>query len=113
MLKLVRIKYPFIEQPNVFKERPAILLTKPFGQYNLVVVAFITSQLTEILPTDVWIKRTHLEFAKTGLAKDSLIKIHKLSSIEPKHILGIIGELPEDLELEFKQKFKIVFANCI
>jgi len=36
-----------------------------------------------------------------------------LSSIEPKHILGIIGELPEDLELEFKQKFKIVFANCI
>ncbi len=113
MLKLVKIKYPFVEQPSIFKERPALLLTKPFGKYNLVIVAFITSQITEILPTDVLIKLSHREFAKTGLAKDSVIKIHKLNSIEPKHILGIMGELPQDLDLEFKRKFKIIFTNCL
>ena len=43
MNKIIVVKFPFIEDPEQYKLRPVLCLTKATGKYKLVVVAYTTT----------------------------------------------------------------------
>lgn len=106
MIKIASVKFPFVDQPDKYKKRPVLCLTQPQGKHRLIVIAYITTKQTENLETDVFLSSADKEFDKTGLGYDSIIRLHKLTSIEAKDIEQYIGILPENIEHQTKKTLK-------
>ena len=92
--KIVQIRLPFIEKTGS-KNRPALVLSEPLGKHNVLVVAYITSNIDSIEHTDVPILSNEPDFEMTGLKFDSLIRLSKLATVSYTSIEGIMGVLPK------------------
>ena len=103
------VKFPFIDNINKFKERPAFCLTKPVGQYKNLVVSYITTNIYKIDETDILIDSKNKNFKLTNLEKTSVIKLHKLTTIGLEIVIGEIGKLPDDLHKKLKKNLKTLF----
>lgn len=108
---IVEANFPFLEEVR-FKKRPALALTQPVGKYKIVICAFITSKIPkEILNTDILIDSEGCEFEKTGLLNTSIIRLHKIASLQAnKYISGKIGKISSKQEKEVKQKLAKFFS---
>ena len=92
------------------KVRPAICLTRPIGNYNHVVIAFITSQIPKSLnKSDIVVEKGIKNFAKTGLKVSSTIRLHRLITIPADIIKRELGKVSNEIEKEIKQKLKGLF----
>ena len=109
MFKIVSVNFPFLENPQTTKARPALCLTKPTGKHYIVIVAFITTQTDEVLPTDVRLAPEERAFHTTGLKRASLIRLHKLTSVTLASIQGEIGTLSTAWERDVKTKLQQLF----
>lgn len=109
MLKIVRVDFPYLDNPKKFKARPVLCLTKPVGRYKLLVISYITTKLDEKLPSDVHLDSKKPYFAKTGLKFSSVIKLHKITTISLGSIKCDVGTLPSDKKSEIRQKLKKFF----
>jgi mRNA interferase MazF len=79
--KIVLVPFPF-DDFSLTKLRPAVCLTEYIGNFNQVIIAFISSRIPQyLLPTDVLINMNEPGFEQTGLAFSSVIGIHKLATI--------------------------------
>ena len=107
---IVEVDFPFLEKIKS-KKRPALALTNPVGKYKIVICAFISSKIPkELLATDILIDSQSFDFEKTGLLNTSVIRLHKLASLQVNnYIFGKIGEIGLKQEKEVKQKLKILF----
>lgn len=107
---IVEAYFPFAEKLE-YKKRPVLALTKPIGDYQLVICAFISSKIpSKLLPSDVVLSDNSSDFAKTGLLQTSVIRLHKLTSLDSTiFITGQIGTLPKTYETEIQQKLKALF----
>ena len=75
--KIVLVPFPFDDFSNT-KVLPAICLTDKISKYKHVVIAFITSQISNATEeTDI--KITNIE--NTGLKTSSAIKLHRIVTI--------------------------------
>ena len=109
--KIVLVAFPFDDFTNI-KVRPALCLSNTIGRYEHVVIAFISSQMPEeLLETDVVIKKEHPEFATTGLAVDSVIRIHKLVTIPKNLIKRELGTINTFLQNEVQQWIDRLFQS--
>lgn len=105
--KVILVQFPLSETDYV-KVRPALCLTKPTGQFNHVLISFITSVLTskdEKLITDILVPKSE----ETGLKQDSTIRLHKITNIALSSTtfqFRQIGQLPQDLIAQTKQKLR-------
>jgi len=87
--------FPFSDLTTT-KRRPAVIVSST--DEHEVIVAFITSQPKKATsPTDLIVETSHLDFAATGLKKDSAIRLRKLCTIERTIIYGEIGEASQTL----------------
>jgi len=108
MYQIVKLNFPFADNIDKAKPRPALVITPSFGKYNQLIVAYITKNFDEILETDVFIDANEEDFHLTGLRSTSLVKLHRLITITPSQ-LGIVGILPKKHIPDVKKKLLEVF----
>lgn len=107
--KIVLFPFPFDDFSST-KVRPVICLTNEIGIYEHIVVAFITSNIDNKNDNlDIILEKSDLEFNKTGLSVDSIIKLHKLVTIPKKLIKRQLGKLPDKFDETLKNKLKELF----
>ncbi len=85
---VVLIKFPFTDLSGS-KLRPALVLVE---SGNDIVVAFITSVLTERFDGDIPLVKSD----QNGLKKDSTLRLMKLATLSRDLIAGKIGSLSEE-----------------
>ena len=111
-LKIVSILFPYTDNPSQKKQRPALLLTKPRGKHNQVVLAYITSKTRDDISvdTDIILDENEKHFKNTNLSKRSIIKLHNLTTVNKDDIIGEVGEIPESVTKEVRSKLKVLFG---
>jgi mRNA interferase MazF len=109
MYELVSVVFPFADDTDKGKPRPSFVISPPFGKHNQVVVAYVTTQLSEKLETDILLDPTDPHFAETGLKQKSLIKLHRLMTFQPTVLKEGQGSLPDVFISELKKKLIKVF----
>ena len=83
---IVLVPFPFDDFSSV-KVRPVVCLTSEIGRYKHVVVAFISSNISNYNENlDILIKKDSDLNKNTGLLVNSVIKIHRITTI-PKHLI--------------------------
>jgi mRNA interferase MazF len=108
--KIVLVPFPFDDLSGT-KVRPAVCLTSTISNFDHIVIAFITSQITIATePSDVPIMQNEAGFALTGLRVDSAIRLHRLITIPRRIILRELGALPPDKIKEVTQKLRTLFS---
>ena len=108
---IVVVKFPFIlkEKGKIQKGRPALVISddKVERRYKDVILTAITSQIPEdIMETELILEPVKI----TGLAKKSLLRLDFIMTIPEELISRKIGELPENLMTEVKNKLKRLFG---
>jgi mRNA-degrading endonuclease toxin of MazEF toxin-antitoxin module len=109
MYELVSVIFPFADDSDRGKPRPGFVVSPTFGKHQQIIVAYVTTQLDEILETDIILDPSKPYFSSTGLIRKSLIKLHRLSTFQPKALKEGQGVLPEELVSELKEKILRVF----
>jgi mRNA interferase MazF len=106
----VLVPFPF-ENFSTSKVRPALCITEPFGRFEHVVVAFISSKTEHLTEeTELEINPLDIEWALTGLVTKSILKLHKLVSIPKSLILRELGGFPINKTSELNSKLKLIFG---
>ncbi len=107
--KIVLVPFPF-DDFSTTKVRPAVCLTNEIGEYPHVIIAFISSQIP-VNPTasDIVVKQNTSDFAITGLAVNSVIRLHRLATIPKDLIKRQLGELSTMHQQEINSKLKMLF----
>ena len=91
---IVLIPFPF-DDFQFIKVRPALILTNPISIYRHITLAAITSNMQNATEeSDFVIMENMLGFHSTGLKKNSIIKLHRLITVQQIHIKKTLGELP-------------------
>ncbi len=98
---IVLLKFPFTDT-KTFKKRPALIIND-FND-NDIVVCRITSQIYET-PFDVYIKN----WEKSGLKLPSVIRVHKLATLEKNLVEKVIGKI----DTSVKVKIRMAMSNLI
>jgi len=109
MFNIVKVDFPYLDNPNKFKSRPVLCLTKLTGKHKLLVVSYITTKLDEKLPSDVRLDSKAPYFKNTGLVFNSVIKLHKITTIDFGSIKCTVGTLTAAKKTEIRQKLKRLF----
>jgi mRNA interferase MazF len=106
---VVLVSYPFSEKKNS-KVRPALVLTDVVGDYNHVIIAYISSKVPEtLLETDVLISKESKGFEISGLIVSSVIRLHKMTSIPDNLVMRKLGVLSEIDQQQVKSQLKNLF----
>ncbi len=108
MYQIVKFNFPFADNLNKGKPRPALVVSPSFGRHNQLIIAYITTNLEDQLATDLLLDLEEPDYSLTGLRSTSLIKLHRLITVTPSQ-LEIIGTLPEKRIPEVKDKLLKVF----
>lgn len=109
MYQLVSVHFPFADDSEKLKPRPGFVISPSFGSHKQVIVAYVTTNLDEILDTDIVLDPTSKYFSQTGLIHKSLIKLHRLGTFQPIALKEAQGTIPSELIPEVKKKLKKVF----
>lgn len=102
--KVVLVPFPFDDLSST-KVRPAVCLTNPIGQYQHIILAFITSKIPgNLLDSDYVLDETHSDFTASGLHKPSTIRLDHLMTLRKSIIQRELGELSSETQAEIAQK---------
>ena len=86
---IVLVRYPFTDFSSE-KLRPALVLL-PEDEEGDFLLAFITSILIRKNPFD-----TQLPKGKTGLHKDSVLRLRKMMAVHKSLVIGKIGNVSDE-----------------
>lgn len=76
--KIVLVPFPFDDFSST-KVRPAVCLTNEIQPYGHIILAFITSRISNAPEvTDLVIESKDPDFSTTGLKMSSTIRLHRL-----------------------------------
>lgn len=109
MYELVNVSFPFATDSDKGKIRPGFIISPVFGKHKQVIIAYVTTQLKEILPTDIVLDPKKSYFASTGLRRKSVIKLHRIATFQPEAIVEGVGTLPDKIVTELQKKMLKVF----
>lgn len=107
--KVVLVPFPFDDLTSS-KVRPAVCLTEPIGEHKHIILAFITSKVTEHpLTSDVVLLSEDENFSGTGLRISSTLQLHRMITVNTNIILRELGELPKEIQLRVNENLKKLF----
>ena len=91
---IVLLKFPFTDE-QTFKRRPALII----NDYNDgdIIVCRITSQIYKT-ENDVYIEN----WEKSGLKLPSVIRVHKIATLEKDIVEIVMGKIDDSLKSEVK-----------
>ena len=103
---IVLVPFPFDDFLGS-KIRPALCLTNEIGNYQHIIISFISSNLeSNLLETD-FVIQSKLK-TETGLKVDSVIKLNKIVTIPKNLIKRKLGELSsQDCEIINKKMIQL------
>jgi mRNA interferase MazF len=107
--KIILVPFPF-DDLSASKVRPAICLTNEIRPYGHVVLAFITSNITNTASTDVVIENTDADFSTTGLKVSSAIRLHRLMTVSRSIIKKQLGELSASRRSDVDDRLRELFG---
>jgi mRNA-degrading endonuclease toxin of MazEF toxin-antitoxin module len=109
---VVLLRFPFNDGGGGAKIRPALVISPPeyhrSGQDGLFVL--LTSNVQREATYDVLVDDRHPEFAKTGLAKSSAIRVDKIMNLNKALISRPLGCLGPTLREAVKQKLRALLS---
>jgi mRNA interferase MazF len=106
---IVLVPFPF-DDFSASKVRPALCLTSEIGEYNHVIIAFITSKIpSDLVESDLVINKKSKNYIGTGLTVDSVIRLHKIVTIPKSLIKRKLGVINESVKVEIKRKIEQLF----
>lgn len=96
---IVLLKFPFTDS-NTLKKRPALII----NDYNDgdIIVCRITSRIYKT-SFDIYIDN----WEKSGLKLPSVVRVHKLATLEKKMIELVMGKVDNSV----KEKFKLILSK--
>jgi len=107
--KIVLVPFPF-DDLSTTKVRPAVCLTDEVLPYGHVVLAFVTSRVSdEAGSSDLIIDTADKGFAGTGLKVASTIRLHRLMTVTVSIIRRELGNLSADHIAEINIRLKKLF----
>lgn len=102
--KVVLVPFPFDDLSST-KMRPAVCLTHPIGQYQHIILAFITSKIpNNLLDSDYVLDQSHADFLASGLRQPSTIRLDHLMTVRKSIVQRELGELSSQTQAEIAQK---------
>ena len=108
MFKIIIASFPFLEIDKA-KNRPLVVLANS-PQTNTCIVGFLTSKTDKhILESDIFIPFSEENQIITKLQVDTVLRLHKIGSIDKNTITQELGHIPEELTLFIKSKLKNLF----
>ena len=106
---IVLVLFPFDDFSET-KLRPALCLTNEIGNFRHVTIAFISSNLPhKLLNSDLVIKKGSTNWQGTGLASDSVIRLHKIVTIPRSLLKRKLGSINNKVEKEVLSILKQLF----
>jgi mRNA interferase MazF len=108
--KVVLVPFPF-DDLSATKVRPAVCFTQPIGDYQHILLAFVTSRISvNPLPTDIILDTSHPDFYLSGLAKPSTLRLHFLMTAQVSLILRELGILSEPTQVDIYRRLCLLFS---
>jgi len=92
---IVLVKFPFTDISSK-KLRPALIIAGE-SKFKDFILAFITTQFDQKEEYDVFLTTNSKDFKQTGLKKESILKLNKLTTLNKRMIVGKIGSLTKEL----------------
>ena len=106
---IVLVPFPFDDFTEL-KVRPAICLTSEIGKYQHIIIAFITSKIPDdLIESDLVINKNSINSIGTGLAVDSVIRLHKIVTIPKNLIKRKLGTINQNVQNELNYKLIKLF----
>jgi mRNA interferase MazF len=106
---LVLVPFPF-DDFSASKVRPALCLTSEIGNLEHIIIAFISSQIPdELAGSDFVIRKNSSHWKGTGLALDSVIRLHKMVTIPKSLIKRKLGVVNKTVEIEIRKRIRQLF----
>ena len=107
--KIVLVPFPFDDLTST-KVRPAVCLTNEIEPYRHLVLAFITSQVSQNPnASDFVVDALAAEFSQTGLKVSSMIRLHRLMTVSKSIVTRELGHIPNSIQPEIERRIKDLF----
>jgi len=107
---IITVNFPFADNPLENKSRPVLCLTEPAGNYNEIIVAFITSKIPfQKLATDVILDKQTGNSQTASLPHTSTIRLHKLLTINAELAIGSLGKISRNYQKQIEQNLRNLF----
>lgn len=109
---IVLVPFPF-DDFSATKVRPALCLTGEIGRFGHVIIAFVSSRVPDDPhESDLVIRKGSSRWDGTGLAVDSVIRLHRVVTIPRDLIKRRLGTIGPDLQREVRDKFFGLFEEA-
>lgn len=107
--KIVLVPFPFDDLSSI-KVRPAVCLTNEIKPHGHIILAFITSQVSQYpSDTDFVIDSNAVDFLQTGLKVSSTVRLHRLMTVSKIIIKRELGELSQSQQTEIEDRLRKLF----
>ena len=106
---VVLARFPFTDLTGA-SLRPAVIVSQRQLGNDLVLVAISSVVRGTLAPTDYTVESNHPEFILTGLRVTSVIRMHKLATVERSIIVRRLGSLGPQLQAEVDRLLRTVLA---
>ena len=100
--KIILIPFPFTDLSSS-KRRPALVILE---RKHDIVVVFISSIMPDVLSECmIVVDKTHPEFPQTGLKRDSVFYLDKITTVSKDLIVGEMGKIGKRIKKHFNRRF--------
>ena len=106
---VVLTRFPFTDRSGS-SVRPALVVSVgPIGQ-DLVLAGISSVLRSGAIATGQVVDPAHAEFAQTGLRVASVLRLHKLVTVESAVIMRRLGKIGPQLQAEVDRRLRLVLG---
>ena len=102
-------QFPFTDLSGG-RVRPCLVVSPGLIGQDLIVAGISSVVRGVTIPTDLLIDSSHPEFSHTGLRVRSVIRLHKLATVEQFIITRRLGSIGPQLQSEVDQRLKLALG---
>ncbi len=107
--EIVLTRFPFTDLTG-FSLRPALVVSAGMIGRDIILAAISSIVRKSLSPTDCVVETTHGEFKQTGLRTSSVIRLHKLVTVEQKVIVRRLGRVGPQLSAEVDKLLRVALG---
>jgi mRNA interferase MazF len=106
---VVLTRFPFTDLSGA-SVRPALVISQGLIGQDLVLAAISSVVRGALASTDYTVDTTHPEYPLTGLRVTSVLRLHKLASVEQSIIVRRLGRIGPQLQAEVDARLRIILG---
>jgi mRNA interferase MazF len=104
---VVLTRFPFTDLTGA-SLRPALVISRGLIGQDLVLAGISSVVRGALAPADYTVDTTHPEFALTGLRVTSVLRLHKLATVEQSVVIRRLGRIGPQLQVEVDARLRVV-----